>query len=57
MPGQVSYDGEHWWVVWQPTQDLQPGDTFHVTLAKDAVEDAGRRELAGPVTFTFKTAR
>jgi hypothetical protein len=57
VPGQVSYDGAHWWVVWQPAQDLAPGDTFHVTLAKDGVEDAGRRELAGPVTFTFKTAR
>ncbi|OYV89983.1 MAG: hypothetical protein B7Z68_11785, partial [Acidobacteria bacterium 21-70-11] len=44
VPGQVSYDAENWWVVWQPAVDLAPGDTFHVTLAKDAVEDLAGHE-------------
>ncbi len=57
VPGQVSYDAENWWVVWQPTVGLAPGDTFHVTLAEDAVEDAAGHELTAPVTFTFRTAR
>jgi hypothetical protein len=57
VPGQVSYDVKNWWVVWQPQADLTPGDTFHVTLAKDAVEDLAGNEPAAPKTFTFKTAR
>ncbi len=55
-PGQVSYDAQNWWVVWQPTADLAPGDTFHVTLAKDSVEDLAGNEPEAPSTFTFKTA-
>ncbi len=57
VPGQVSYDVKNWWVVWQPQADLTPGDTFHVTLAKDAVEDLAGNEPAAPTTFTFRTAR
>ncbi len=57
IPGQVSYDAENWWVVWQPAVGLAPGDTFHVTLAQDAVEDAAGHELTAPVTFSFRTAR
>ena len=57
VPGQVSYDAEHWWVVWQPTIGLAPGDTFHITLAQDAVEDLAGHELTAPVTFTLRTAR
>jgi hypothetical protein len=56
-PGQVSYDAQNWWVVWQPQADLNPGDTYHVTLAKDAVEDLAGNEAEAPTTFTFKTAR
>jgi len=57
VPGQVSYDTQNWWVVWQPQADLTPGDTFHVTLAKDAVEDLAGNEPEAPTTFTFKTVR
>jgi len=57
VPGQVSYDAENWWVTWQPQAGLAPGDTFHVTLAKDAVEDLAGNEAEAPTTFTFKTAR
>jgi hypothetical protein len=57
VPGLVSYDSEHWWVIWEPQADLAPGDTFHVTLAQDAVEDLAGNEPKAPTTFTFKTAR
>ncbi len=57
LPGQVSYDAEHWWVAWQPRADLAPGDTFHVTLAGDGVESAAGKELEAAVSFTFTTAR
>ena len=53
----MSYDAENWWVVWQPAVDLAPGDTFHVTLAKDAAEDPAGHDLTTPVSFTFRTAR
>ncbi len=57
VPGQVSYDSAHWWVVWEPRADLAQGDTFHVTLAKDGVEGPAGKEMEEPATFTFKTAR
>jgi hypothetical protein len=56
VPGQVSYDAQNWWVIWRPSSDLGTGDTFHVTLAKDAVEDLAGNELEKPMTFTFRTA-
>ena len=56
VAGQVSYDGEHWWVVWEPREDMARGDTFHVTLAADAVEDRSGNELTAPVTFVFRSA-
>ena len=57
IPGQVSYDTEHWWVVWEPRADLAPGDAFHVTLGQDGVEGASGKAMEKPATFTFKTAR
>jgi hypothetical protein len=57
VPGVISYDDEHWWVVWQPQADLPEGDTVHVTLAADAVEDLAGNEMEGPVSFAFATAR
>jgi hypothetical protein len=56
VPGTVSYDASHWWVVWQPGEDLRPGDVFHVTLKVDSVEDTAGNELAAPSSFTFRTA-
>jgi hypothetical protein len=57
VPGQVSYDPEHWWVVWEPRTDLAPGDTFHVTLGQDGVEGVSGKEMEKAESFTFKTAR
>lgn len=56
VPGQVSCDAERWWVVWQPQADLRAGDSFHVTMAADAVEDQAGNELTAPVSFAFSTA-
>lgn len=57
IPGQVSYDASNWWVVWEPQADLPGGDTFHVTLAPDAVEDSGGNEMKAPASFTFSTVK
>ncbi len=55
VAGTMSYDPEHWWVVWTPNQDLPRDDVLHVTLAADAIEDLSGNELDGPVSFTFRT--
>ena len=56
IPGVVVYEGERWWLTWQPQADLPAGDTIHVTVAAGAVEDLGGNEMEGAVTFTFATA-
>ncbi|MEW6338478.1 MAG: Ig-like domain-containing protein [Acidobacteriota bacterium] len=56
VAGDLAVDVEQWWLVWTPRQDLEPADTFHVTLAADAVEDARGNELREAVSFTFGTA-
>lgn len=56
IPGTVSYDPVHWWVVWTPGQDLPAGDRFHATLAGDAVEDLAGNEPGKPTSFSFRTA-
>jgi hypothetical protein len=56
IPGVVSYEGESWWLTWQPQVDLTAGDTIHVTLAAGAVEDLGGNEMESAVTFAFATA-
>lgn len=56
LPGHTSYDGERWWLVWEGDDDLPRGETFHITLAEDAVEDLAGNELAAPVSFRFETA-
>ncbi len=57
IPGVVSYDQEHWWVVWQPQADLPEADSIHVTLAANAVEDLAGNEMESPASFAFSTAR
>jgi len=56
IPGVTSYDGAHVWIVWSPSDDLPRGETYHVTLAKDAVETASGDELPQATSFTFRTA-
>lgn len=56
LPGQTTYDGDRWWLVWEGDNDLPRGETFHVTLAEDAIEDLAGNELAAPVSFSFETA-
>ena len=56
LPGHTTYDGNRWWLVWEGDADLPRDETFHITLAKDAVEDLAGNELAAPVSFSFETA-
>ncbi len=53
--GSLDYDAAHGWLIWTPDDDLPAGDTFHVTLAADAVEDVDGNELPAPMTFSFHT--
>lgn len=56
VPGVLRFEPAHGWLVWEPSQDLERGDTFHVTLADDAIELANGRELPEKVSFSFRTA-
>lgn len=56
IAGVVSYDADHWWVTWRPQGDLVPGETYHVTLAAEALRDAAGNRALRPVSFTFRTA-
>jgi len=55
VAGTAGYDGDRWLVYWEPADDLPRGDSFHVTLAAEGIEDAGGRELATAVSFSFRT--
>lgn len=57
IPGRVSYDPSHWWVVWEPLEDLPRDDVFAATLAPGSVEDLVGMELDSPATFYFRTTR
>ncbi len=57
LPGHTTYDGDRWWLVWEGDGDLPRGETLHVTLSEDAVEDLDGNELAAPVSFSFETAQ
>ena len=57
IPGRVSYDPSHWWIVWEPLDDLPRDEVFEVTLAPGSVEDLTGMELDGPATFSFRTTR
>lgn len=57
IPGRVFYDPAHWWVVWEPLEDLPRDEVFEVTLAPGSVEDLTGTELDSSVTFRFRTTR
>lgn len=57
IPGRVSYDPSHWWLVWEPLDDLPRDEVFEVTLAPGSVEDLSGRELDSSAGFRFRTTR
>lgn len=57
VPGRVSYDPRHWWVVWEPLDDLPRDDVFDVTLAAGSIEDLTGFELEDSASFSFRTTR
>ncbi|MEO8197907.1 MAG: hypothetical protein ABI689_14415 [Thermoanaerobaculia bacterium] len=56
LSGHTTYDGERWWLIWEGDADLPRDETFHVTLAADAVEGPAGDELPAAVSFAFETA-
>jgi hypothetical protein len=57
VPGHISYDPSHWWIVWEPLEDLPRDEELEVTLAPGSVEDLTGMELDGSATFRFRTTR
>jgi Bacterial Ig-like domain len=57
IPGRVTYDPAHWWVVWEPLDDLPRDDVFAVTLASGSVEDLTGLGLDDEARFEFRTTR
>lgn len=57
VPGRVSYDPSHWWIVWEPLDDLPRDDVFEATLAPGSVEDLTGLELDDAIRFSFRTTR
>lgn len=57
IPGHVSYDPSHWWIVWEPLDDLPRDEVFEATLAAGSVEDLRGLALDGPASFRFRTTR
>jgi hypothetical protein len=57
IPGRVFYDPSHWWIVWEPLEDLPRDDVFEATLVPGSVEDLTGMELDNSATFRFLTTR
>jgi hypothetical protein len=55
VSGYLQYDADQWWLVWRADEPLPGDETFHVTLAADALHDVHGRTLPRPTTFTFHT--
>lgn len=55
VEGTVSYDPQHWWVVWEPERDLPAGEEFTVRLDPGAIENMAGAELPEPAQFSFRT--
>lgn len=57
IPGRVSYDPSHWWIVWEPLEDLPRDDVFEATLVPGSVEDLTGMALDRSASFRFLTTR
>lgn len=56
LPGRTEWDGERWWLVWEPEEDLPRGATLHVELDAEGLAADTGLPFAGPVGFDFETA-
>lgn len=55
LAGRASWDPEHWWLVWEPAEDLPRGETIRFELDPDGVRDRAGNALAAPVESSFRT--
>jgi hypothetical protein len=55
VSGYLQYDAEQWWLVWRPDEPLRSGESYHVTLAADAVTDVQGRGFPRDLAFYFST--
>lgn len=52
IPGLASYDGSHWWVIWESRAPVR-GEKVYATLDRGAVEDSSGNDLSEAVSFSF----
>jgi len=57
LAGDVRWDAEHWWVVWEPAEDLPRDATLTARLDPASIVDAGGLPLATAEQFSFHTTR
>ncbi len=57
IPGRVTYDPAHWWLAWEPLDDLPRDDSFTATVVSGAVEDLLGAALEEDASFEFRTTR
>jgi len=57
IPGRVSYDRQHWWIVWEPLDDLPRDEVFEATLDAGSVENLSGAPLDRSASFRFRTTQ
>jgi len=55
IAGSVSYDARHWWLVWEPEEDLPRGETLTVSVEPELRGVEGE-PFAGLAGYSFVTA-
>ncbi|MCB1007525.1 MAG: Ig-like domain-containing protein [Acidobacteria bacterium] len=55
LAGRVSYDARHWWLLWEPEEDLPPGETLTVRVAPE-LQGVEGEPFAGLSGYAFATA-
>ncbi len=55
VPGLTSYDAGHWWIVWEPEDELPAGRILHVALDAEGLAERSGAPFAGAVGFDFES--